>query len=145
MRGTIEQVWENESRKGQKYLTVQVGGERYSVWDDKYFDTLQEGVTVDYDFRQSGKFKNMTDIEPVDGSGNGPPQYQQNGKARQIARMSCLKSASEILAPVQLDPDAKKDLTIETARFFERYVFEGGEEVPAQDNNSGENHGSGRQ
>ena len=145
MRGTIEQVWENESKKGQKYLTVQVGGERYSVWDDKYFDALQEGVTVDYDFRQSGNFKNMTDIEPVGGNGNGLPQYQPNGKARQIARMSCLKSASEILAPVQLDPDAKKDLTIETARFFERYVFEGGEEVPAQDNNSGENHGRGRQ
>jgi len=71
MRGIIEQVWENESRKGQKYLTVQVGGERYSVWDDKYFDTLQEGVTIDYDFRQSGNFKNMTDIDPVDGNGNG--------------------------------------------------------------------------
>lgn len=140
MRGTIEQVWENESRKGQKYLTVQVGGERYTVWDDKYFDTLQEGVTVDYDFRQSGKFKNMTDIEPVDGNGNGLPQYQPNGKARQIARMSCLKSASEILAPVQLDPDAKKDLTIETARFFERYVFEG-DVTTDTGSNSGDNHG----
>lgn len=144
MRGTIEQVWENESKKGQKYLTVQVGGERYSVWDDKYFGTLQEGVTIDYDFRQSGNFKNMTDIEPVDGNGNGLPQYQPNGKDRQIARMSCLKSASEILAPVQLEPDSKRELTIETARFFERYVFEGEPENPAQQN-SGGNHGRGRQ
>ena len=148
MRGVIERVWENESRSGQKYLTVQVGSERYSVWDDKYFDMLQEGVTIDYDFRQSGNFKNMTDIEPADGNGNangnGLPRYQPNGKDRQIARMSCLKSASEILAPVQLDPDAKKDLTIETARFFERYVFEGEPDASVQQN-GGENYGRGSQ
>ena len=143
MRGTIEQVWENESRKGQKYLTVQVGGERYSVWDDKYFDVLREGVTIDYDFRQSGNFKNMTDIEPVNGNGSGSRSYLPNTKDRQIARMSCLKSASEILAPVQLDPDKKKDLTIDTARFFERYVFEGGSEDPTQQKDGG-NHGRGR-
>ena len=144
MRGTIEQIWENSSRKGQKYLTVQVGGERYSVWDDKYFSKLQEGVTIDYDFRQSGNFKNMIDIEPVNGNGNVQPQYAPNGKDRQIARMSCLKSASEILAPVQLDPDAKKDLTIETARFFERYVFEGEQDASGQRNGGG-NHGRGSQ
>jgi hypothetical protein len=140
MRGTIDRIWENESRSGQKYLTVQVGSERYSVWDDKYFDMLQEGVTIDYDFKQSGNFKNMTDIEPANGNGNGLPQYQPNNKDRQIARMSCLKSASEILAPVQLDPDAKKDLTIDTARFFERYVFEGDTATDAG-SNSGGNHG----
>ncbi len=148
MRGTIEQIWENESRKGQKYLTVQVGGERYTVWDDKYFDVLQEGVAIDYDFRQSGNFKNMTEIEPANGNGNsnsnGLQQYQPGKKDRQIARMSCLKSASEILAPVQLDPDAKKDLTIETARFFERYVFEGDATTDAGGNNGGENGRNGK-
>jgi len=125
MRGIIEQVWENESRNGQKYLTVQVEGERYSVWDDKYFDVLQEGASIDYEFRQSGNFKHLTDIEPVDGNGNGIPPYQPNNKDRQITRMSCLKSASEIMAPVQLDPDTKREMVIDTARYFERYVFEG--------------------
>ena len=33
MKGTIEQIWENKSRNGEKYLTVQMNGERYSVWD----------------------------------------------------------------------------------------------------------------
>ena len=28
MRGTIDQIWENESRNGQKYLTVQMDGGR---------------------------------------------------------------------------------------------------------------------
>lgn len=125
MRGVIEQVWDNESRNGQQYRTVQIDGERYAVWDNKYFDMLQEGAAIDYELKQSGKFTHLTDIAPVDNGGNGEfPPYQPNHKDRQIARMSCLKSASEILAPVQLEPEAKKRKVIDTARFFERYVFE---------------------
>jgi hypothetical protein len=142
MRGTIDHVWENETKGGQKYLTVQMNGERYSVWDSKYFDTIREGASVNYDLKQSGNFTHLIDIEPVNGNGNGngAPPYQPNNKDRQIARMSCLKSASEILAPVQLDPDKKKQLTIDTARFFERYVFEDGiDDQPA--NGQGGNRG----
>ena len=42
MKGIIEQIWENESKNGQPYLTVQIDGERYSVWDDKHFDQFKE-------------------------------------------------------------------------------------------------------
>ena len=56
MRGKIEQVWENKSRKGQKYVTVQLGGEKYSVWDDKYFSHLREGAEIEYDIRKSGNY-----------------------------------------------------------------------------------------
>ena len=123
MRGIIDQVWENESRNGQKYLTVQIEGERYSVWDTEYFDVLAPGATIDYDTKQSGNFKHLTDIEPV--KNQEVPSYRPNNKDTQITRMSCLKSASEILAPVQLDPDTKREMVIDTARYFERYVFEG--------------------
>jgi hypothetical protein len=122
MKGVIEEVWENESRNGQKYLTVQIAGEKYSVWDTKYFDQLQVGAEIDYDFRQSGNFKNITDLRPLQEQMS--PPYQPNHRDRQITRLSCLKSASEILAPVHLDIDAKRDLVIDTARYFERYVFE---------------------
>ncbi len=57
MKGIIEQIWENESKNGQQYVTVQIDGERYSVWDDKHFDQLQEGAEIEYEFRQSGNFK----------------------------------------------------------------------------------------
>ena len=50
--------------------------------------------------------------------------YHPNNKDRQITRMSCLKSASEILAPVHLDLDSKREMVIETAKCFERYVTE---------------------
>ena len=122
MRGIIEQVWENESKNGKEYLTVQIGGERYSIWDKKYFDQLHEGMEIEYDVKESGNFRHLNDIKPV--QENRPPVYHPNGKDRQIARLSCLKSASEILAPAHIDVNDKRDMVVDTARFFERYVFE---------------------
>ena len=86
MKGTIEQVWENESRNGQKYITVQIGGERYSVWDTKYFDRLQEGAEIDYDFRQSGKFRNLTEVNPIEPQGNPDPAYRPNDREHRCWR-----------------------------------------------------------
>jgi len=131
MKGTVEQVWENESKGGQKYLTVQIGGERYSIWDKKYFDLFQEGTQVEYEFRQSGNFRNITDAHGSNGpSGDGDTPAYHNDRDRQITRLSCLKSAAEILAPAQMDPDAKRELVIDTARVFERYVGEN--DLPSQ-------------
>ena len=125
MKGIIEQIWENESKNGQQYLTVQIDGERYSVWDDKHFDQLQEGAEIEYEFRQSGNFKNITEVSnPAQSEQNdGPPMYH-NDRDRQITRLSCLKSAAQILAPAQVAADTKRDLVIDTARVFERYVGE---------------------
>ncbi len=122
MKGIIEQIWENESKNGQQYLTVQIDGERYSVWDDKHFDQLQEGAEIEYEFRQSGNFKNITEVSSL--TPNHEPPLYHNDRDRQITRLSCLKSAAQILAPAQVDPDAKRDLVIDTARVFERYVGE---------------------
>lgn len=144
MRGVIDQVWENESRNGQKYLTVQMtDGERYSVWDDKYFDVLAPGTTIDYETKQSGNFKHLTDVEQVNNNNEFPP-YQPNHKDRQITRMSCLKSASEIMASVQLDPDTKREMVIDTARYFERYVFEGDPGTLPEQNNGGQSAGNSK-
>lgn len=125
MKGTIEKVWENESRNGQPYLAVQIDGERYSVWDQKYFDHMKEGAEIEYDFRQSGDFKNITDVQGGNGPDAGDDGFYTNHRDRQITRLSCLKSAAEIIAPVHLDPDLKRDLVIGTSRAFERYVAEG--------------------
>ena len=122
MRGIIENVWENESKNGQQYVTVQIGGERYSVWDKKYFDQLQEGIEIDYEVRESGNFKNLNDIRPVERP-NQTGNYT-NHKNKQITRLSCLKSASEIMAPLHMELDTKRDMVIDTARYFERYVLE---------------------
>ena len=126
MKGVVEQVWDNESRNGQRYLTVQIGGERYSVWDTKYFDQLRQGAEIEYEFRESGNFKNITELrDPGQKTeAQAQPQPYSNHRDRQITMLSCLKSAAEILAPAQIDPDVKRDLVIQTAKVFERYVGE---------------------
>jgi len=131
MRGVIENVWENESKNGQQYVTVQIEGERYSVWDNKYFDQLREGAEIEYDVKESGNFRHLNDIKPVErsyrrGNGNG------NSKDRQITRLSCLKSASEILAPLHMDLEFKRDMVVDTARYFERYVQEEDASLPQE-------------
>ena len=156
MRGTIEQIWENKTRSGKEYRTVQINGERYNIWDNKYFSHLQEGEDIEYDFRKSGNYRHITDMKLSGGNGpessyrNPPRQSNNNGgnsgpssKDRQIARMSCLKSASEILAPVQLDPTAKRDQVIDTARFFERYVFDDDLDTIAQNRHDDRYGGNG--
>lgn len=125
MKGIIDNVWENESKNGKKYVTVEIAGEKYSVWDTGYFDHLKQGAEISYDVRQKGSFKNLIDITPA-GDATEEPVYRGR-KDRQIARLSCLRSASEILAPIHMDTDAKRDLVIDTARYFERYIT--GDEV----------------
>jgi len=122
MRGVIEQIWENESKNGKEYLTLEIGGERYSVWDKKYFGQLHEGMEIDYEVKESGNFKHLNDIRPIERP-NQSGNYT-NHKDKQITRLSCLKSASEIMAPLHMEFNTKRDMVIDTARYFERYVLE---------------------
>jgi hypothetical protein len=130
MKGTIERLWQNESKKGQPYLTVQIAGERYNVWDSECFERLKEGDQIEYRLQESGNFRHLTDIRPAgaqkgpqpggdDGDGNPRPA---NDRDTQIRRMSCLKSASEILGAYPIDVDVKAERTVDLARRFERYV-----------------------
>ena len=76
MTGVIERVWGNEARNGQKYLTVQIDDERYSLWDTKCFDHIQEGLEIQYEFRQRGNFKHLR--ETVLAKEQERPAYRPN-------------------------------------------------------------------
>ena len=127
-----------------QYLTVQIDGERYSVWDADYFGRFEQGVEVEYDFRQSGNFKNITEVNGLTESHGteDQPMYHNNRDLR-ITRLSCLKSAAGIIAPARMEPDAKRDLVIDTARVFERYVGEDdlGPETPTPEGEPGAGNG----
>ena len=149
MRGKIEKVWENKSRQGQKYLTAVIGGERYNVWDEKLFDGVKEGALVDYDTRKAGKYLNITAMQSASVNGSAPnvgnagagtvpyagESRNRNGeeglaepefRSKAIRRMSCLKSATALVASLELGPDLEPaEYTLEVARRFERYVAEG--------------------
>lgn len=135
MQGTVEKIWENETREGKKYHVLEIGGEKYSVWDQKLLEGLAEGSRVDYEWKKSGDFRKITDIKP---SGTAPDAgySSHERKNTEIIRMSCLKSASEILYGLFLDPDVKARKAIDIAREFEKYVRgdgEGGAEKTGDD------------
>ena len=120
MRGTIEKIWENQAKNGQKYQVVSIDGRKYSLWNAKASEGLAEGAVVEYKWRQSGNYRHITDIEPVP---DGP--YESNGlelRDQRILKMSCLKSASTILANLEAPAEEKIDITISTARKFEKYI-----------------------
>ena len=62
MKGEIEKVWKNETADGRKYEVLQINGARYSLWDEDYHDQFQLGQTVEFDYKESGDFKNISNI-----------------------------------------------------------------------------------
>lgn len=137
MKGEIEKIWKNETSDGRKYNVLQIGGERYSLWEGDYLDKLQEGQTLEFDFRESGEFKNINKIYDPAGAKKPsendalPPEprgndYQQGQKARQIVRMSSLRSASQILGGSRIPVGKRAEKTIEIAKKFEKYIGDEG-------------------
>ncbi|MEW6664135.1 MAG: hypothetical protein AB1512_02795 [Thermodesulfobacteriota bacterium] len=121
MQGTVEKIWQNETKEKKPYSVVEIGGEKYSVWDPKLMEGLAEGSRIDYEWKKSGDFRKITALSALGQAGELDP-YHGDRKSREIVRMSCLKSAAEILYGVFIDPDVKTGKAIEIAREFERYV-----------------------
>jgi len=140
MKGEIEKIWKNQTTDGRRYNVLQIGGERYSLWEGDYLDKLSEGQTLEFDFRESGEFRNISRIyepksepseppavEPADMTSGKPPEktpeYAGNGqRSRQIVRMSSLRSASQILGGSRIPASERAEKTIDIARKFEKYI-----------------------
>ena len=120
MRGKIDKLWENGAKTGKKYVVLEVDGQRFSLWDESWLGKLSEGDAVEFEWKQAGDYRNITEIEVE----QPRAPYDPDMRDRQITRMSCLKSASTILESLDMEPDQKIDLTLETARKFEKYVKE---------------------
>jgi len=129
MKGEVEKVWKNETEDGRRYEVLQINGERYSLWDEDYLDRIQEGQSLEFDFKESGDFKNITEIyEPSKNEGKEPGYEDQ--KLKRIIRMSSLRSASRILAGSKIPYQNRADRAIETAKKFEKYINDEGFEAP---------------
>jgi len=133
MKGEIEKIWKNQTSDGRRYNVLQIDGERYSLWEEDYLDKLQEGQTLEFDFRESGEFKNINRIyEPTGGNKEPgkdtkqelPPEYNNDPKTRKIIKMSCLRSASQILGGSRIPVGKRAEKTIEIAKKFEKYIGE---------------------
>jgi hypothetical protein len=137
MKGEIEKIWKNQTPDGRKYNVLQIAGVRYSLWEGDYLDKLSEGQTLEFDFRESGEFKNISKIYDPAGAkkqsenSDLPPEPkgnddQQGQKARQIVRMSSLRSASQILNGSRIPAGERAEKTIEIAKKFEKYIDDEG-------------------
>ncbi len=128
MKGVIEDMYVNTSKNGNDYLTLIIGGEKYFLWDEKYFDGLEVGKEINYQWSQNGKFKRITEIDYNHEPSQEPAQKVEplpiDRKTLQMVRMSSLKSASVILQNAQLAPEEKSELTLDLARKFEKYIIE---------------------
>jgi hypothetical protein len=123
VKGEIEKIWKNETADGRKYEVLQMNGERYSLWEEDYLDKLQEGQTLEFDFRESGDFKNITKIyeKPETGPEEKRNEYDDQ-KTRKTVRMSCLKSASRVLIGSKIPYQNRAEKAIEIAKKFEKYI-----------------------
>jgi len=118
--GRIEKLWENETDKGQPYQVLAIGDHRYSLWDKKQFGKFAEGDTVEFDWKKAGEYKNITTIEVVETPNN--VSNGSTGKNERIVKMSSLKTAGMVLGPLDMEPKEKVLLTVDTARYFEKYI-----------------------
>jgi len=122
MKGEVEKVWKNETQDGRRYEVLQINGERYSLWEEDYLDRVQEGQSLEFDFRESGEFKNITKIYEKPESGSEEKRNEYDGRNRKIVRMSCLRSASQILGGSRIPAGERAEKTIEIAKKFEKYI-----------------------
>ena len=121
MQGVVEKIWENKTQNNKRYHVVEIGGEKYSVWDSALMDGITEGSQVEYDWKKSGNFKKIISLQRI-GNNQGSEPYHSDRKSREIIRMSCLRSASEILHGLYFEPDEKAEKALDIARRFEMYV-----------------------
>ena len=121
MKGEVEKVWKNETADGRKYEVFQINGERYSLWEEDYLDRIQEGQSLEFDFKESGDFKNITEIYEPSKSEEKEPGYEDQ-KLKKIIKMSCLRSASKVLTGSKIPYKNRADKAIEMAKKFEKYI-----------------------
>ena len=129
MKGIIESIQPRQLEDGREYLTLEIGGSKYSLWDTKYFATVEEGMPVKFKFKTSGKFMNISEIEqdpnykPGDnGNGNHNPFGYPNHRDLQILKTSCLKCATYLINDVPLEVEKKVDLALDVAKRLEKYL-----------------------
>jgi hypothetical protein len=117
MQGYVEDILHKE-RNGKPYWILKIEGNNYTVWDRKYIEGIKKGSLVAYEFKQSGNYRHITSLKPLEGS---LAPYSQ--EELRIIRMSCLRSAVNLTSEMGLEYKDKVEATIHLAKQFEKYVL----------------------
>ena len=134
--GTVGKVFENESRKGDRYWGVVIDNVRYSVFEKAVRDALAEGAAVEFTWAQKGKYRTITRAQPlakVAQAGNGasapapsPVEAHVSPVEREtrIIRQTCVKAAAEIIAAMCLPTEKAGPETLGLAKRFEAWILQ---------------------
>ena len=134
MKGRISKVWKNRLKDGRTYETISVDGVRYNIWNEEYMGKLKTGDEIEFSYQEKGKYKNIQKIALPDTSKEEAekpePKEEKRSylnpmikKEREIARMSCLKSALWLTRDLaELELEEKTDKIIGIAKKFEKYI-----------------------
>lgn len=121
----MERIWENE-RNGKPYWVLRINGERYTVWNPKLLEGIQEGSLVAYEFKRSGNYRHITRLIPVPEPGEtgaGSAGLYLNERDARMVRMSALRSAAQLIYTIEMRWEEKVESTLQLAREFERYIM----------------------
>ena len=128
MLGVLERVEEKRSQRGDGYWTLIISGRKYTVWERKLVTELQPGDAVEFSYTQSGQFRKILDLRKSSPHNLNRWLDHQDERGRRIARMSCLRTAAQILDGKRLGNLKRAELVMQIARFFEEHIL--GEQQP---------------
>ena len=117
--GRITDIQPKQTKEGTPYRSLKIDGHHFTCWDPDLFDDLQEGVTVEYRWKPSGRFKRITEFHRSD-----VPHRAFSPTDRRITRMNALRTAAMLYAHDPPESHDKTLATLSTAMFFELYLLD---------------------
>ena len=126
--GRIESIDEKQAKNGGSYLVVNLEG-----YDQGFFDWQNHVGAAEVDVGDSvriehsdGKFPRIRRLEKIDEDEVKPPPAtarRVNGKEQRIVRLSCLKTAVELLSQSELEYETRELQVVELAERMEAWVL----------------------
>jgi len=117
--GRISDVQPKRTKEGTPYLSLKIDGSHFTCWDEDLFTDLQEGTTLEYKWKPSGRFKRITEFRRTT---RADDLSASNG--RRITRMNALRTAAMLYANDSIDDHSKHLSTLSSAMFFELYLLD---------------------
>lgn len=124
VQGTVSRIWHNHRPDGSEYWVLSINGQRYSTWDRNLIVGVQKGDLVEFAFADSGRYLSLTGLRRVSGPGfTTADRLEASPEALRKVRMSCLRTAAELVSGCNMMPDQKVSLAVSVAERLEKHVL----------------------
>jgi len=125
VQGTVDKLWRNERPDGSKYWVISIDGKRYSTWNEQLIRNLTPGDDVEFSFTTSGRHHNLIGLKIAGQTRRTKPDTLASSRtSRPIVRMSCLRTAAELLRDSSLLPEQRLAACITFCQRLERHVLQ---------------------